>query len=110
MKRIVYAKEEGGNLAFLVWWQSLDGRLIVEYEDSYDLALKRVKHLESLGRKAQMWRMVDVLKSRETKLEHLLVKDIEAKKFEDGYYCRCDCGNLLRLKKIPIRKSSARTI
>lgn len=47
-----------GNLSFLVWWQTLDGRLQIDYFDSYSDAKDKVEWLKVIGRDPQMWRKV----------------------------------------------------
>jgi len=58
MERIKYEKSKKGFLGFLVWWQSLDGRMQIKYYSNYPGACNHYKHLESLGRKPQIWRRV----------------------------------------------------
>jgi len=59
-KRIKYVKSEKGNLGFLVWWQSLDGRLEIKYYCKFSEAVKGFEGLKSLGRKPEIWRQVEI--------------------------------------------------
>lgn len=58
---IGFVQDGGGRLAYMLFWQSLDGRLEVVYFDTYKDAHERFIHLQSLGRKPKLYRELAIL-------------------------------------------------
>lgn len=58
--KIKYVKSDKRNLGFLVWWQSLDGRLEIKYFGKSKDAIIAYKGLKSFGRKPEVWRRLDL--------------------------------------------------
>lgn len=57
--KIHYGRPYRGNLPFLLCWQSLDGRIEMQYLENLKIAVDRHSYLSRLGRKAKLYREVD---------------------------------------------------
>ena len=53
--RKVYISETKGTLNFKVEWQSLDGRCVQKYHETYEQALDHYDGLQNLGRSPKIW-------------------------------------------------------
>lgn len=57
--KIDHVKESKGNLPYMLYWQSLDGRLQVEYIDTVEIAAEKFDWLKKLGRQPKLYHEVD---------------------------------------------------
>lgn len=62
--KILYNKQRRGNLPFMLTWQSLDGRVQVQYVSNVREVKERITHLSSIGRQPTVFRRIDKLVER----------------------------------------------
>lgn len=51
----IIVNREHGSLRHMVTWQSLDGRLCMQYYNAFEAAIKHALRLRKVGRAAKVW-------------------------------------------------------